>query len=235
MDLANMQPADTEDADVALARYEKQELGTFVDNGTVADAAPDYIKIDHETGDLLIGKERNRIMEANQATQAIILSIGGLEYIEKTPVDFMNPLKWDSEEAALADGRVTRFPPYGTDGDRPDVDPFRELTMLIRSPDGAEANPGYRVNIAGSDYAYGIFSAARTNYFENMKNDRGILDTVRWYANKQVPLYRLVWKLAPAEKTYNNRKKVWYLKLTFSALLPEDAANELLQQFTTPF
>lgn len=226
------------DAEQALATYERCEVGTFVDDGSFGGNSTAFMKLNHETGALTVGKEHHVVLEPGTTTKAVMLYIDKLKYIEKSPVDFMNPRKWDSEEAAIADGRVTQWPPYGEDGPKPDADPYRDIMLMVQAPDGMETNPGFQVSIGGDDYAVGIFSMGRTNYFENAKNDAGILQTMRWYGNKGVKTYQVVWKIRAEKKVYKNGKGIYFLKfLPGPELLPAESevAKAIEQKFTTPF
>ena len=93
------------------------------------------------------------------------------------------------------------------------------MYLLIKA--AGEVNPAFQVNINDEDWAAGIYSCGRTAYYQNMKNDEGILRTIRFYTKGNHPIYQLLWTVTPVLHKYGSGFTSGYLKFTLKKLMDE--------------
>jgi len=192
------------------ALVQRANMGEFLDTPSTSGRMlrPDFIRISKDTANVTIGKELFPMLRAGETTDAVILRIDQLKYMKQNPAgNKLPPIKFESASAALEAGETTE---WGSHSEKPSVDPYRDISMLIRSP--GDANPAFSIELSDGDWASGIYSCSRTGYFQNMKNDEGILKTVRFYMKSGCPLYQLLWSITPTLHMYVTGNTSGYLK-----------------------
>lgn len=76
------------------------------------------------------------------------------------------PELYPSEQAAIAAGRRTQYPPFGSGEPLPDARPALELQLLIREPDGVKDRGYFLLEIGGKWWAPCTMIADKTAYAE---------------------------------------------------------------------
>ena len=76
------------------------------------------------------------------------------------------PKTWNSEEEALADGMITKYPKWGTNGKMPNARPALSIRMLVREPEGVEDRGRFMIDLGGVWWAPCTLIADKTAYLE---------------------------------------------------------------------
>lgn len=197
----------------------RANMGEFLDSPSTVNKInrPDFIRVSKDTANATIGKENFQLLKAGESTDVVIFRIDGLAYMKSDKANPMAaPIKFENAEAAIAAGERIHFTP---EGDKPTVDPYRNIAMLIKCP--GDANPAFGIELAEDDWATGIYSCSRTAYFQNMKDDEGILKTIRFYLKNGTPLYQLLWTVQPVLHRYDSGFTAGYLKFTLKKKLDD--------------
>jgi len=188
--------------------------------------SPQFIKVSKDTANAVIGKENYQLLKAGETTECILIKIDGLGWMKSDESNPMSPpIKYGNTEQAQAAGEVCFWPPKGVAGPRPSVAPYRDFSVLVKAP--GDSNPAFNVNIGTDDWAPGVYSCGRTGYYQNIgrpDNEEGIIKTALYYTKKQgLPLYQLLWTVAPVLHRYDTGFTSGYLKFNFKRVMkPED-------------
>lgn len=209
----------SEEASTALAT--RAEMGEFLDTPNAAARLfmPRFIKLDKSSGNAVIGKENYQLLKPGSVTECVILKIDQRMFMKGDADNPMAPPIKFTEEQAIAAGEVLYWPPRGVEGPKPTVDPYRDIALLIKSP--GEASPAFSLDLAGDEWAPGIYSCARTGYRQNMRDDGGILDTIRYEQKHGTRLFQLLWNIQPVVHTYQNGFTGSYLKISLKKRMTE--------------
>lgn len=192
------------------ALVQRANMGEFLDAPSASGRMlrPDFIKISKDTANATLGKDNYQMLRAGETTDVVILKIDQLMYMKQNPAgNKLPPIKFASASAAIEAGETTE---WGPNKQKPSVDPYRDISMLIKAP--GDANPAFSIELGDGDWAPGIYCCGRTGYFQNMKNDEGILKTVRFYVKNGCPLYQLLWSVTPMLHTYASGNTSGYLR-----------------------
>jgi len=215
-----------ESQELATRSYQEQFLSAPPKSSFTR--SPDFINVNKINAEVTLGKDNYKILKKSEGSEAVILNIGALMFMKWQEGNTgLPPDKITPEEAEDA-GEVLYWPSDGAKTPRPTVTPYRELVMLIRSPDD-DLSPAFKVFLNDDDWALGKYSCGGTAYYQNMPDDHGILDDVRLYTqdkktNKTIrPWHQLLWGVHPDTHIYKTSgNAASYLKLTFKKLMKED-------------
>jgi hypothetical protein len=209
--------------DASEAVIVRASMGELVDTNESGRKllVPQFINASKDTGDARIGKEKFELLKCGQVAEAIILKIDGLGYLKANPENVMAPpIKYGSRAEAEAAGEIIDWPPKGVAGPKPTVAPFRDFSLLVKSP--GEPNPAFNVELPDGSYAPGIYSVGRTAYYQNCPQDEGILKVIRFEMSQGRKMYQLVWNVQAVLHRYASGYTSGYLKFTFTKRLKED-------------
>lgn len=192
------------------ALVQRANMGEFLDAPSASGRMlrPDFIKISKDTANATLGKDNYQVLHAGETTDVVILRIDQLMYMKQNPAGpMLPPIKYTGAQAAIDAGERLE---WGSNSERPTVDPYRDLSLLIKAP--GDANPAFSIELGDGDWAPGIYSCGRTGYLQNMKGDEGILKTIRFYVKNGCPLYQLLWTVQPVLHKYQSGFTAGYLK-----------------------
>lgn len=209
----------TDEETTALAN--RANMGEFLDSPSTASklSRPSFVNTTKDPVNATLGKDKLQLLKAGESADVVIFQVDGLGFSKPDPANEMGPpIKFGSEQEALAAGERTKFT---SDGIRPTVAPYRNLSMLVKCP--GEVSPAFKVALAGAYWAACIYSCGKTAYYQNMPEDEGILDIIRFYQNNAgLPLYQLLWTVTPVLHTYKKTNRTAaYLKFTFKKKLDD--------------